>query len=62
MRIRLPKVSKLPRGIATPLRLLWAAGRGWSQNEVPRLGVSLAYYTLFPTPASFATSSNSSTS
>lgn len=47
MRIRLPNLASLPAPIATPLRLLWAAARGWSKNEVPRLGASLAYYTLF---------------
>ena len=29
------------------LRLLWAAIKGWSSDNVPRLGASLAYYTLF---------------
>ncbi|HXM38015.1 MAG TPA: YihY/virulence factor BrkB family protein [Gemmatimonadales bacterium] len=29
------------------LRLLWAAVKGWSSDNVPRLGASLAYYTLF---------------
>lgn len=29
------------------LRLLWAAITGWSKDNVPRLGASLAYYTLF---------------
>lgn len=33
--------------VPTPLRLLWAAMRGWSKDNVPRLGASLAYYTLF---------------
>lgn len=28
-------------------RLLWAAIKGWSKDDVPRLGASLAYYTLF---------------
>jgi membrane protein len=27
--------------------LIWTAVRGWSKDEVPRLGASLAYYTLF---------------
>jgi membrane protein len=30
-----------------PLDLLWVAIRGWSKDNVPRLGASLAYYTLF---------------
>ena len=29
------------------LRLAWAAITGWSKDDVPRLGASLAYYTLF---------------
>lgn len=29
------------------LRLFWAAIKGWSKDNVPRLGASLAYYTLF---------------
>jgi membrane protein len=33
--------------LPTPLRLIWQAIRGWSKDEVPRLGASLAYYTLF---------------
>jgi len=28
-------------------RLLWQAVKGWSKDDVPRLGASLAYYTLF---------------
>ena len=28
-------------------RLFWAALQGWSKDNVPRLGASLAYYTLF---------------
>jgi membrane protein len=28
-------------------RLLWMAIQGWSKDNVPRLGASLAYYTLF---------------
>jgi membrane protein len=28
-------------------RLFWAAIQGWSRDNVPRLGASLAYYTLF---------------
>jgi membrane protein len=28
-------------------RLFWAAIQGWSKDNVPRLGASLAYYTLF---------------
>lgn len=28
-------------------RLVWAAIKGWSKDNVPRLGASLAYYTLF---------------
>jgi membrane protein len=28
-------------------RLFWAAIKGWSKDDVPRLGASLAYYTLF---------------
>src|SRR5437660_9442694 len=30
-----------------PIRLFWAAIQGWSKDDVPRLGASLAYYTLF---------------
>ena len=37
MRIRAPLVP----------RLLWAAIKAWSKDNVPRLGASLAYYTLF---------------
>jgi membrane protein len=33
--------------VPTFLRLLWAAIKGWSRDNVPRLGASLAYYTLF---------------
>jgi membrane protein len=33
--------------VPTALRLLWAAIKGWSSDNVPRLGASLAYYTLF---------------
>lgn len=33
--------------VPTLLRLLWAAIQGWSKDNVPRLGASLAYYTLF---------------
>jgi membrane protein len=29
------------------LRMLGAAAKGWSKDNVPRLGASLAYYTLF---------------
>ena len=29
------------------LRLFWDALKGWSKDDVPRLGASLAYYTLF---------------
>lgn len=29
------------------LKLFWAAIKGWSKDDVPRLGASLAYYTLF---------------
>ncbi|MEP6765694.1 MAG: YihY/virulence factor BrkB family protein [Gemmatimonadaceae bacterium] len=27
--------------------MIWTAARGWSSDNVPRLGASLAYYTLF---------------
>ncbi|MGH7529734.1 MAG: YihY/virulence factor BrkB family protein [Gemmatimonadales bacterium] len=37
MRLRVPLV----------LRMLWAAAKGWSKDNVPRLGASLAYSTLF---------------
>jgi membrane protein len=37
MRISLPK----------PFRLMFDAVKSWSSDEVPRLGASLAYYTLF---------------
>ena len=42
MKIRLPQIT-------LPLlpRLLWNAIQGWSKDDVPRLGASLAYYTLF---------------
>jgi len=33
--------------IPTILKLFWAALTGWSKDDVPRLGASLAYYTLF---------------
>jgi membrane protein len=29
------------------VRLVWPALKGWSKDDVPRLGASLAYYTLF---------------
>ena len=31
----------------TLLRLLWSSVQSWSKDNVPRLGASLAYYTLF---------------
>lgn len=31
----------------TALRILWASIKSWSSDNVPRLGASLAYYTLF---------------
>jgi membrane protein len=37
VKIRLPLVP----------RLIWMALKGWSKDNVPRLGASLAYYTLF---------------
>lgn len=33
--------------VPTALKLFWAAIKGWSSDNVPRLGASLAYYTLF---------------
>lgn len=33
--------------LPTPLRLLITAMKGWSKDNVPRLGASVAYYTLF---------------
>ena len=33
--------------VPEPLRLVAEAVRGWSRDNVPRLGASLAYYTLF---------------
>jgi membrane protein len=36
-------VIRLPRPIAT----LWEGVKSWSKDDVPRLGASLAYYTLF---------------
>jgi membrane protein len=33
--------------VPTLLQLFWAALKGWSKDDVPRLGASLAYYTLF---------------
>src|SRR2546423_14739200 len=33
--------------VPTLLKLFWAAMTGWSKDDVPRLGASLAYYTLF---------------
>ena len=33
--------------VPTFFRLLWLAIKGWSKDNVPRLGASLAYYTLF---------------
>lgn len=40
MNLRKIRLPALPR-------LLWAAITGWSKDNVPRLGASLAYYTLF---------------
>jgi membrane protein len=40
MTLRLPRLPPVPR-------LFWAALTSWSKNNVPRLGASLAYYTLF---------------
>lgn len=37
MKLRLP----------TFVHMFWAAIKGWSSDDVPRLGASLAYYTLF---------------
>lgn len=37
MRVRVPRL----------FTLFWAAIKGWSKDDVPRLGASLAYYTLF---------------
>jgi membrane protein len=36
--------------VPTILRLLWEAVRGWSKDEVPRLGASLAYNALLSLP------------
>lgn len=33
--------------VPTILKLFWAALTSWSKDDVPRLGASLAYYTLF---------------
>ena len=33
--------------VPTFFKLFWAALQGWSKDDVPRLGASLAYYTLF---------------
>jgi membrane protein len=33
--------------VPTFFKLFWAAIQGWSKDDVPRLGASLAYYTLF---------------
>jgi membrane protein len=33
--------------VPTFFKLFWAALTGWSKDDVPRLGASLAYYTLF---------------
>ena len=33
--------------VPTFFKLFWAAISGWSKDNVPRLGASLAYYTLF---------------
>jgi membrane protein len=41
MALRLPSPLKAPAG------LIWRAARGWSRDNVPRLGASLAYYSLF---------------
>ncbi|MDZ4675271.1 MAG: YihY/virulence factor BrkB family protein [Gemmatimonadota bacterium] len=38
---------RLPGVLATPLTLMWEAAKSWSKDDVPRLGASLAYYTLF---------------
>lgn len=42
MKLRFPTIH-----VPLPLRLFWAAVVGWSKDDVPRLGASLAYYTLF---------------
>jgi membrane protein len=38
---------RLPGPLKAPARLIWRAARGWSRDNVPRLGASLAYYSLF---------------
>jgi membrane protein len=38
---------KLKVRLPTGLRLFWMAIKGWTKDNVPRLGASLAYYTLF---------------
>ena len=40
-------MKKLHIRVPLLLRLLWQAIKGWSKDNVPRLGASLAYYTLF---------------
>jgi membrane protein len=39
--------ARRPRRLPPPVDLLWEAVQGWSSDDVPRLGASLAYYTLF---------------
>ena len=38
---------KLQVRLPPPLDIIWEALKGWSADDVPRLGASLAYYTLF---------------
>lgn len=37
----------MKRRVPLVLRLAWTSIQGWSKDNVPRLGASLAYYTLF---------------
>jgi membrane protein len=41
------RIGPLTLRLPWQLRLFWAAVTGWSKDDVPRLGASLAYYTLF---------------
>ncbi|MEO7358723.1 MAG: YhjD/YihY/BrkB family envelope integrity protein, partial [Gemmatimonadaceae bacterium] len=42
-----PPSTPLPLRAREIPRLFLAAAKGWSSDNVPRLGASLAYYTLF---------------
>lgn len=43
----MPKTAIAPIRPGEIPKLIWTAAKGWSGDNVPRLGASLAYYTLF---------------